>query len=497
MMSSPLEIYFKGQIKIDRRKRDPLYLQLVYQFINLVKMNFLEVGDRLPGSRVIAEELGLHRKTVVSGLEELKTQGWIFTKPGVGTYVQNPEQATKYKNRRHNAPPKAADFVFKRNFILDQSAGIEGDCTYFTDGIPDYRAISSNELARFYTSVLKRKRTGFTTDTILAAHRFFKKQLSYYLNITRGFHLSKDFILPIKSREQLYHILAQLLVSTGDVVLVEEFSHFLPNMLFGQAGARLKTIPMDEDGIQVDYIRTHFQKGAVRLLYLNPLCQYPTTWVLSKKRGKELLQLAEEMDFLIVEDGFDYEFSNGKKRTPLFFEDGGKRVLYTGIFGGFLAPDFQMNFLVGPADFVEEGRKYLQIFEKSHPVMERALGEMISEGDIHRYRRKAQRLIAQRKVHFDRLLQRYFGEEIDYKVPENGLAFWIVFKKDFPLAQLAKRASENGLSIPRICRYQQKGLTALRLGFASLDEREMEAAVRILAEAYFDQRGHKAPSNFE
>src|SRR5699024_730538 len=111
--------------------------------------------------------------------------------------------------------------------------------------------------------------------------------------------------------------------------------------------------------------------------------------------------------------------------------DKGENVLYTGVFGGFLAPDFQMNFLVGPKDFIIEGQKYLRVFEKSYPVMERALSEMITEGDIHRYRRKAQQLISQRKIEFGRLLRHYFGQEIRYTIPENGLAFWLVFKRVF------------------------------------------------------------------
>ena len=79
-MGSPVSIAFHSFIKIDRRKEDPVYLQLVYQFINAVRMSLLEDGDQLPGSRKIAEDLQLHRKTVVAALPSPseKTSSWTI-----------------------------------------------------------------------------------------------------------------------------------------------------------------------------------------------------------------------------------------------------------------------------------------------------------------------------------------------------------------------------------------------------------------------------------
>src|SRR5699024_5934956 len=102
-----------------------------------------------------------HRKTVVAGLEELKAQGWIETKPGVGTFVRNPEKKVSQEKNISIAPPAVAEFVFKRNFILDEPENTDVNPYYFTDGTADYRVVPPKELVRFYTSVLKRKQTGF------------------------------------------------------------------------------------------------------------------------------------------------------------------------------------------------------------------------------------------------------------------------------------------------------------------------------------------------
>ena len=486
-MSSPVTIPFHSFITIDRRKKDAIYLQIVYQFINAVKRNILEDNDQLPGSRKIAEELEVHRKTIIAALTELQEQGWINTLPNIGTFVRNPELSPNQvqKNNVFQQPPEKAQFHFRKDFILDTPLEENQEKLYFTDGIPDYRLIKSEELVRFYTAVLKRKKQAGVNPNVINGRSFFRDQLSYYLNLTRGFHLSRDFLLPVAGVEQVHSILSRLLINAGDIVLVEALSYFLPNMIYNQAGAQMKTIPVDEDGMDIDYIQNHFKPGEIRLVYINTNCQYPTTVNLSKKRKKQLLDLAEAYNFIVIEDDCDFEFSLVKiQNESLFRKNGGNRVIYVGAFGRFLNPGFQMNFLIAPKDLLQEAAKYQNVFGKPDVMMEKALGDLIHQGDIHRYHRKSKKVIAERKDLFAQLLSIHFKNQITFTIPRSGLAFWIRFKDSFSLTQLQQKAKKKGLFIPSVCLYQNRSITALRLGFAHLNQQEMEDAVKLFNEAY-------------
>ena len=498
-MSSPVNIPFHSFVKIDRRKKDAVYMQIVYQFINAVQSNLLEDDDQLPGSRRIAEELQVHRKRIVAALTELQEQGWVKTIPNIGVFVINPESSPPKdkKTKAFQHPPEIAQYRFRKEFILDTSLEENLGRLYFTDGTPDYRMIKTEELGRFYTSVLRRKKQSGSFTNATDGNLFFRDQLSYYLNLTRGFHLSRDFLLPVAGLEQVHSILSRLLINTGDVVLVEEISYFLPNMIYSQAGAKMKTIPVDAEGMDIDYIQKHFKPGEIRLVYINTQCQYPTTVALSKKRKAQLLQLAEAYDFIVIEDDSDFEFSLVKnKNDSLFRKNGGNRIIYIGAFGRFLSPGFQMNFLIAPKDLVQEGAKYLNIFGKPNLMMEKALGEIIHQGDIHRYQRKSKKIIAERKELFAALLHSHFQNRITFTIPPSGLAFWIRFKDGFSLTQLQKKARDKGLFIPSICLYQNRSLTALRLGFAHLNADEMAEAIKILEQAYLDLNKQALPLPF-
>lgn len=494
-MGSPGISLFLENIKIDRRKADPVYLQVVYQFIQAVQRRLLNDGDRLPGSRKLSEGLGIHRKTLIAALEELKLQGWIITKPAVGTFVRNPE-AVISGQRGSSVPARGLEkavYPFRKSFVLNSITEQNKSKHRFSDGKPDYRIIKPEELSRFYTSSFKRKSVlnKFSASSDFG-NPFFKEQLSYYINLTNGFHVSKENLLTAGNSQLLLYILSQLLVQTEDKILVAEYSYPFSNMIFQRAGAQVCTVPVDKDGIQVNYIRENFSAGEIKLLSVNPRHQYPTTINLTEKRKHELIALAEEYRFIIIENGADNELTYEQSASStLFKSDYHGRVIYMGSFGRFLPPGFRMDYVIGPKNLIEEAHKYLNVFREMDLVKEQALGYMISEGDIHRYRRKALKAYEERRNLFDKLLQDHLSDRVNYSKPRGGLAYWIELGQHIRLSKLMKTTAESGLFIPRICCYQNRKITALRLGFSDMNEEEMETRIALFSKCITECGGLK------
>lgn len=485
-MNSPDNIPFIQFIKLDRRKSDPVYLQIVYQFIQAVQTGLLEEGDKIPGSRTLSKELKVHRKTVIAALEELQMQGWVTPKPAVGTFVSNAELNAP---KGSPSPPTSSlkekpEYSFNKNYILD-AIHQKSSCQYrFTTGEPDYRIIKANELGRFYSSALKRKSIlKKIPDYLPQGNTFFKEQLNYYINLTRRFHISKSQLMTTNSKHVLLYILTQLLVQKGDTILVADYSYPFSNMIFQQAGATIKTVPMDKEGMQIEYIRKNYKPGALKFIYIQPQHQYPTTVCLSQKRREELIDLAEEYHFIILEDDAHYELTFEKSFTPPLIKSKGLgRVIYIGNFGRFLTPGFQTNFLIAHEEFIKEAEKYLPIFGRMDLIKEQALGEMIYEGDIHRYRRKALNVYQSRRDQFAEQINEIQPHQLVYTVPGGGLAFWLQFNSALSLSRLVESCHQKGLFIPRTCLYQNKNITALRLGYAHLNKEEMEGSLNILSQ---------------
>ena len=80
---------YKTSFILNRKSNQALYLQMANQFIELIKEQKLIPKTRLPGSRILANLLNVHRKTVVACYEELLLQGWVESIPKKGTFINS------------------------------------------------------------------------------------------------------------------------------------------------------------------------------------------------------------------------------------------------------------------------------------------------------------------------------------------------------------------------------------------------------------------------
>jgi Transcriptional regulators containing a DNA-binding HTH domain and an aminotransferase domain (MocR family) and their eukaryotic orthologs len=486
-MNSPAEIPYQSFIIIDRFSQVSVYMQISNQLINAIQRGFLPFGTKLPGTRTLSIILNVHRNTIVAVYDELLAQGWVESFPNKGTFIigkdQNRDLEVKNFQKTHlENYPKTTGFSFKTSNILDNPFE-HSECEYiFNDGIPDVRLTQVDQYSRNYSSIVKRKahKIGqYNHD----GSEFFKQNLSQYLNLSRGLPISKNNLLITRSTEMSIYIVSEILLSEGDTVIVGELSYFSVNMIFQRTRVKICSAPIDEDGINVEEVRRICEKQKIRMLYLTPHHHYPTTVTLSAARRLELLNLANEYGFIILEDDYDYDFHYDKSPIlPLASADTKGMVIYIGSFGKSLAPGFRTGFIVAPENIMAEMRKYLGIIDRQGDIlMEHVLGEMIAEGEISRYLKKSLKIYKERRDYFSFLLKENLDEYIDFKVPSGGLAIWTEWKIPVNLMKLSKQCIQDNLFIPKTLLYQNRKLTAMRLGFGNLSGNEMERGIEILS----------------
>ncbi len=475
---------------IDRQSTTAVYLQIVHQLINAIQRGFLSGGQQLPGTRAMSQLLEVHRKTVIAAYEELDAQGWITSMPNRGCFIKTTAHhntaKTKLDVQKLTAYPAKTGFSFKRSNILDVPEEIQGLPLTATDGQPDYRLSPTDQLARYYTAALRRKvnrkHLGYST---IPGNTFFKTQLSNFLNSSRGLHITPRNILVTRSVEMGMYVAARTLISAGDTILVGNPGYYTANMTFQQSGARLKTIPLDQDGISVEAVERICKKQPVRMLYLTPHHHYPTTATLSAQRRVALLKLSALYGFIILEDDYEYDFHyQSSPILPLASADTEGMVVYLGSFGKTLAPGFRTGFLVAPDGLIDEMQKVQAVIDRQgDTIMEQVLGELIAEGEIHRHLKKVQKIYHERRNHFCHMLSALLEDSVSFTTPPGGLAVWTQWKQGLNLLRIGKVCAEQGLQLPRFLLYQTRELSAMRLGFGNFTDGEATTVINTLKTA--------------
>ncbi|MBP1840350.1 PLP-dependent aminotransferase family protein [Formosa algae] len=492
-MNSPVEALFIKLIDFDKTKSKPLYIQVSEQIVNLIQRGYLLKGTLLPGTRVLSQLLKIHRNTAVAIYDELAAQGWVEILANKGTFVLFPEQktakikATVQQFNQAYAYSETTGFPFQNALHLASTQQTTKAEYVINDGKPDLRLHPTVQFSRWYSSAMKRKplikKWNRAGD---GAYSEFENQLCNYLNATRGFHIKPNNLISTRSTEMSLYIVSQLLIKRNDIVLVGNLSHYAANMIFQQVGATIKTIPVDADGLDVDYIKTHFQKGRIRCVYICAHRDYPTTITLSAERRLKLLQLAKQYKFAIIEDDFDYDFQfEGSAMLPLASSDANGLVIYLGKLGQSLFPSFQTGFVVAPGNLISEAKNYLQLLDQQGDlIQEQMLSELIYEGEINRLVKKNIIIYKQRRDVLCDSLNTHFGDKIHWELPSGGLAIWLQFKPEISLLKLAEEAEKQNVFIPKTILYQDKNTCAIRFGFGHLNEEEIEAVVSTLKQIY-------------
>lgn len=439
----------------------------------------------------MADSLSVHRKTVVRAYEELLAQGWLESRIGTGTFIAahfpeiKQERSSLAKPLKNNDANKKAGFIFDKNPHLNRAVIKNNIKLHLDDGFPDPRLAPLEELSRAYRSQLltgnQYLRLGYG-DT--AGSYWLRKELSAYLNETRGLKTTPENILITRGTVMGLYLASTGLLKKGDSVVLGDLSWSSATGNFLQAGANVIKLPVDGFGIDVELLEKICRKQPIRMVYLTSHHHYPTTVALRADRRITLLQLAKKYGFVIFEDDYDYDFHYlSKPLLPLAGADRSGMVLYCGSFTKAISPAFRVGYLVGSEDVIIHLAQLRRIIDRQGDTMlENAMAELLQNGIIQRHLRKSLRTYRTRRDYFCDLLKTELAGYLHFQKPDGGMAVWTEFDKKVNLKELAEKALQNDLYFSDGYEYNPPAeiRNTTRLGFASSTTGELEQCVEIL-----------------
>jgi len=488
---------YQSILTYDKSQKQAIYLQVANQIIDLIKKGVLLPNTKLPSSRVLAEMLGLHRKTIVACYDELLIQGWLVSIPQKGTYIHAKLPILNSNKLELDAPPIPIKAGFEFNIrdksnrtLQPQASGF----TYINDGVTDVRLAPIQEVSQLYRSLCNSKTTlrhlGYASTY---GSLELRKVLVQYLNETRGIKLTIDNILITRGSQMGIFLSTKLLVNYGDKVIVGTTNYISADFTFLNADATLIRVPVDENGINTNAVEEACKKNSVKAIYVTSHHHHPTTHTMSAERRLHLLNLAKEYKFAIIEDDYDYDFHYSYAPIlPLISHDTNGQVVYAGSLCKTVAPTFRIGYLIAPKEFIDEAantRRYID--RQGDPLLEYTFAHFIKSGSLDRHIKKSIKVYRKRRdlfVEHLNTLQEFF----DFEIPSGGMAFWLKLKSPYNWAEVSSLARKHKLEIGEWQRYDihNIGHNAIRLGFATYNEAEIEELFGKLRKTMADLKGN-------
>ncbi|MEM8565443.1 MAG: PLP-dependent aminotransferase family protein [Bacteroidota bacterium] len=476
---------WKSIITLRPDVKRPLYLQISDALIKEISARRIQPAQNIPGSRKMAELIGVNRKTVIQAYDELLAQGWIQSKRSSGTYISDDLPINEYDALN------ASELLVKKlkspevnpfDYIPTSSSNRKKVITV-DGGSPDHRLAPMDWIYRESRSIIN-THYGKKLLTYSDIHGDIKLRntLALYLSETRGMNLSTENLLITRGSQMGIFLATQALTNPDDKVVIGSSSYDAADWAFNYHGCDLQRVPVDQDGLNIDALAELCSSQNIKMVYITPHHHFPTTVTLSNARRIQLLELSIRHNFIILEDDYDYDFHyKSSSILPLASLSHGGRVIYVGSFSKVFAPNVRVGYVAASGWQVDRMARIRRIIDRQgDQIMERVMAQAILAGELSRHLKKSLRVYKQRRNHLSTLLKAHLGDQVEFNLPEGGMAIWLKFN-NLKLEKLKHTFLDSGLFLD-IDKYLAMQFNAFRFGFASLHESEQIDVVKKMVE---------------
>jgi DNA-binding transcriptional MocR family regulator len=367
--------------------------QLVQWARRRVDERVFRPGMRMPSIRKLALDKGVSRFTVVEAYERLVAQGYLDSRRGSGFYVRerlaSPMPGERRTSNEAAPAPSTIDVVWLLRNMLHTSTQPERGpgLGYLPSRWLDGELISGalRTLGRQSGAQL----LGFGTPQGFLPLR---QQLQTRLEELE-IGASPESIVLVSGITQGIDLLSRLYLQAGDAVIVGDPAWFQMFGRIASQGAHLVGMPYTPDGPDLDALETLVQTWRPKMLVINSVLQNPTGTSLTAAQAFRILRLAEEYDFIVVEDDIYGDLCPpGYPATRLASLDQLKRVIYMGSFSKTLAANLRVGFIACAPEIAQAVADQKMLVNMTTPELnERVLYKILTEGH---YRRHVERLRA-------------------------------------------------------------------------------------------------------
>ncbi|MBP1977327.1 DNA-binding transcriptional MocR family regulator [Cohnella thailandensis] len=274
-----------------------------------------------------------------------------------------------------------------------------------------------------------------------------RQALVEYLYQYRGIRTSESSIMITSGSQQSLFLITQCLTSPGDAVAIEDPSYSYSLPLFQSAGLRIYPLPMDDQGISPDDIRSLFKENRIKMIFLNPNFQNPTGTVLAQERRKKLLDIASELGLPIVEDDpYSLTAYDGLPLPSLKSMDSNGGIIYIGSFSKIAASGLRIGWMVAPHSVIQRVADARQQMDFGPSVIPQGVVARFLQSDS--FVAHLERLRIQLQFNRDLLieaLQNELSGLVAYNAPQGGIHLWIKLIPYVHEGKLLDEAIKNGV----------------------------------------------------
>jgi 2-aminoadipate transaminase len=486
------------QLHLQPESHIPLYVQLRDQLRALVHSGELRLGDRIPASRELAGQLGVHRTTVANAYAELESEGLIQGHVGRGTFICGApiKQFSPPPRTNGNGGAVRWEALFADDRAEEALSRVMPDvppgAIAFTAARPPEELFPVEEFRRCLNAVMRREGRRVLQIGSTDGYSPLKSALIDLLR-DEGLNIRSEQLLITDGCQQAIDMVCKAFLRPGDSIAFENPAY--PGAIAIFAGARVRTLAV---GVETDRTRTGhvgldigalelvLLQNRVKFLFVTPDFHNPTGTALPVPERRRLLELAGRCQVPVIEDAIYSRLRLRGNSLPSLKElDTTGNVIQIDSFSKIAFPGLRVGWCIGAESAIERLRLVKQSTDlHTDQLSQAAMAEFIRRGFLSRHLTRMRKVYRSRLEAMEEALEKHMPEATTWTRPEGGMTVWVTLPAGFDAGELLIHARERGiLFLPGRYFYSQHPQpNTLRLGFAAVEERRIARGMEMFCD---------------
>ena len=398
----------------------PLYVQLRDQLRALVHSGELRSGDRIPASRELAGQLGVHRTTVANAYAELESEGLISGHVGRGTYICGAPA------KQFSPPPRTngngGTIRWEALFADDRGEEalsrmmpeVPPGAIAFTVARPDTAYFPLEDFRRCANDVLRREGGRILQLGCSDGYEPLKNQLIEQFR-SEGLSVRPEQLIVTDGCQQAIDLVCKAFLRPGDSVALENPGY--PGAIAILAGARVRALQVNVEtdpsrngrtGLDVENFEAVLLQNRVKFLLVTPDFHNPTGTVLPAADRRRLLELAAHYQVPVIEDGIYARLRvRGNPLPSLKMLDANGSVIHIDSFSKTAFPGLRVGWCIGAESAIERLRLVKQSTDLHTDQLSQAtMAEFMRRGCFVKHLAKMRKLYRSRLEAMEEALEK-------------------------------------------------------------------------------------------
>ncbi|MFH1474210.1 MAG: PLP-dependent aminotransferase family protein [Candidatus Aenigmatarchaeota archaeon] len=302
-----------------------------------------------------------------------------------------------------------------------------------------------------------------------------------------GIKCYEDEVMITSGSQQVLSLTAEIFLNPKDYVVIESPTYIGALVAFNAYQPKYIHVSMDDNGMIISELERKLRgikKSKIDFIYTVPTFQNPSGITMSLERRKQLLEIAEKHDLMILEDDAYSNLRYSGKCVPSIKSlDKNRRVIYTHTLSKSLAPGFRLGYVVAEREKLRKMAIAKQGADLCGNIFVQYIAnEYIKSGLIDKQEYKIIKMYRKKRDIMLKALEKHFPKGCKWTHPDGGMFIWVTVPSKIDTRDLFVDAIHEKVAFVHgaAFRVDGKGHNTMRLNFSNTDDKKIEVGIKRL-----------------